>query len=812
MNLSAFASLADAAPMTGNAVTNFIYSCFTDPIFVFMLGLVLLALFVWYLGSENDRIKRNTGTLFLFGLCAFSAFSLSTSGMRFGIDIKGGVSFTLQVHPNIIDGQPVPLTSSAMEQACQTINDRLNASGANEVTVMPQGQNKILIQIPVTEEAQIQEQKEIITKIAHLELLPVHSDNDRLVASGIERIPGWELYTYEHADDAGQPLFDKLFLSKRVQLSGKDIKSASVDYQRKGYVHVVLSNEGSVKMWNITSKMNKGHDRLAIVLDGRVVSAPVVQSNLSKEFQISGLDAPGEAEQLVKVLTNPLTNELSILEERNVSASLGEAALDQGIVAGLVGLAICFVLVLIYYRFAGLVAIFALIFNGIILLGCMSLFGFVLTLPGIAGIILTLGVAIDANVLIYERLREEIEAGRPIMTAIRNSFDKAFSAIFDSNITSLITAVILFYMSSGSIKGFAVTLTVGIGSSMIGALVGTRVLFYWAEKARLLNNMKFLNIFKNVKRIDFMGKRKIATTLSLILVIAAVAGGFVQQEKCLGIDFTGGTSITYEIPQDIQDKVDYKQVEASVTELGRNLSQGVNVQEFKTPTEGTNIIIRCGENAEDTKAITDLIAAQYPVMLAGGEPSVEVVGALLGKEFLLNSIYALIAGVIGMLIYLAIRYEWSFAAAALLSTVHDIVLVIGVLILTGGEFNIIHVGAVLTIAGYSINDTIIIFDRIREQLRFADPDASIVELINDAINNTLSRTILTSASTMATLASLCFFGGPALQDFSITILIGIAIGTYSSIYIAPPAIIWFSRKRSLHDEIRETMDMEMAHK
>lgn len=816
MNLSPFTYLSNAVPMQGNAFTNFFYSCFTDPIFVFMMGLVLLALFIWYLGSENDKTKRNTGTLFLIGLCSFCVFSLYSSyvergaPLRYGIDIDGGVSFTLEVKPNIVDGQEVALTSTAMEQACNTINERLNASGANEVSVMPIGQNKILIQIPVTTEDKIQEQRDIITKIARLELLPVHPDNNRLIAEGIERIPGWSLYDYTFQDDVGVSHTDKLFLSKRVELTGKDIKAASVDYSRSGYVAVTLSNDGSKKMWDITSNMTKGRDRLAIVLDGRVVSAPVVQSNLSKDFSISGLDGPGEAQQLVKVLSNPLTNELTILEERQVSATLGKAALDQGVTAGIVGLLICFALMLVYYRFAGFVAIVALMFNGIILLGCMSLFGFVLTLPGIAGVILTLGVAIDANVLIYERLREETEAGRPIMLALRNSFDKAFSAIFDSNITSLITAVILFYLSSGSIKGFAVTLTVGIGSSMIGALVGTRVLFYWAERIKLLNNMKFLNIFKHVKNIDFMGKRKITTILSLALCIVAIGGAIVQQEKCLGIDFTGGISITYDVPQGSEDKVNFHDIEESLNKLV--LTQTPTAQEFNTPTEGTNIIIRCADSDQDLQAISNLIANEFPVLLSGGTPSIDRVGALLGKEFLLSSTYALIAGMIGMMIYLAVRYEWSFAAAALLSTLHDVIVVLGVLILTGTQFNIIHVGAILTIAGYSVNDTIIIFDRIREQLRFADPDANIVELINDAINATLSRTILTSGSTMAALVSLCWFGGPALQDFSITILIGIVVGTYSSIYIAPPAVILFSRKRGLHDEIRHTMETELANK
>lgn len=800
MNFSPFTFLADFQSKGS-------FNLFNEPIFIFLLGLSLLSLLVWYLGAENDKIKKNTGTFFLLGLCSFCLFSLHENGIRKGIDIAGGVSFTLEVKPNIIDGKEVSLTSAAMEDACATITDRLNSTGANEVTVMPQGLNKILIQIPVTDEEKIKEQREIITRIAKLELLPVHPNNDQLVAQGIEFVTGYSPYVYEFtSDNTGETITQKLFLTKRSQLSGRDIKSASVNHSMRGYVNVVLSDKGAQTMWKVTSAMEKGRDRLAIVLDGKVVSAPVVQSNLSKSFQISGLNGPGEAEQLVKVLSNPLTNELTILEERNVSASLGQAALEQGELAGIVGLLICFVLVLVYYRFAGLVAIAALCFNGIILLGCMSLFGFVLTLPGIAGIILTLGVAIDANVLIYERLREEKSSGKPILIAIRNSFDKAFTAIFDSNITTLITAVILFYLSTGTIKGFAVTLTVGIASSMIGALVGTRVLFYWANKVNLLNNMQFLDLFKNIKKIDFMGMRKTTGMISLVLVVMSIGGAFYHKADCLGIDFTGGTSITYTAPKD--KEIDFQNVESSIHALP--LVRKATVQEFSTPTE-KNIIILFGDSQQDMDRVTEAIAQDFPELLET-RPSIDQIGQVLGNEFLKNSLYALIAGVIGMMIYLAIRYEWSFAAAALISTIHDIIVVLGVVILMGGEFSIIHVGAILTVAGYSVNDTIIIFDRIREQLRFADPDDNLTDLINDAVNSTLSRTVLTSVSTIAALVSLCFLGGPSLQDFSITILIGIVVGTYSSIYIAPPAIIWFTRKHSLHEEVRKTMEMEMANK
>lgn len=307
-------------------------------------------------------------------------------------------------------------------------------------------------------------------------------------------------------------------------------------------------------MYNLTSRMELKRDRMAVVLDDVVKSAPTVNSVLSKSFVITGLDGPGEAEALTKVLSNPLTNKLNFESASEISASLGHTALLQGEYAGITGLILCFIMMIIYYRFAGLVAIVGLTINALLLLGAMSIFGFELTLPGIAGIVLTLGVAVDANVLIYERLREEKEAGRPFRVAIRNSFDKAFSAIFDSNITSLITAVILYWMATGTIKGFAVTLTVGVITSMIGAILVTRVLFYWADTIGIMKDVKFLNLFKSKSNINFMGQRGMSCSISAILLVICIVVGAMKGKDCLGMDFTGGSSISY-----LVNKGDFRQ-------------------------------------------------------------------------------------------------------------------------------------------------------------------------------------------------------------------------------------------------------------
>lgn len=804
MNLLASADTLPAAGGT-SAPLAFFYDLFSNPLFIFIGGLVLLGVFFWYLGSDQDKVKRNAGTIFIIGIASFSLFSLLQQGLKYGIDIAGGVSFTLSVEPNIgDDGKPIPLTDQAMEQACVILTERLNSTGANDVIIRPKKKddlNLIEVQIPAADPAKREETKAILTKVAKLQILPVHPRNNELVEQGRIHVPGYRLYEYTFKNGKGEDIKEKIFLEKRESLTGKDIVHAGVDLTRPSEVAVTLSNEGADKMYNLTSRMQIGHDRMAVVLDDVVKSAPVVQAILSKNFVISGLDAPGEAEALTKVLSNPLTNKLNFESASEISASLGHTALLQGEYAGITGLILCFIMMIIYYRFAGLVAIMGLTINALLLLGAMSIFGFELTLPGIAGIVLTLGVAVDANVLIYERLREEKEAGRPFRVAIRNSFDKAFSAIFDSNITSLITAVILYWMATGTIKGFAVTLTVGVITSMIGAILVTRVLFYWADTVGLMKDVKFLNLFKNKSNINFMGQKIWSCSLSAILLVICLAAGVMKGKDCLGMDFTGGSSISYLVNK---NEVSFREAENVVNKLA--LTQKATVQEVAESTDSSkvNILVNFSDNAQDKTAITDALNKAFPV-LKDAPFSEETIGQSMGYDTLITSAWALFFGILGIMVYLTVRFEWTFAVGAVIALTHDVLLVLGLVIISGTELNVIHIGALLTVAGYSINDKIIVFDRIREFLRFSDPNESAETIMNEAINQTLSRTLLTSLSTLSVLVCLYFFGGPSMEDFAWTISAGILIGTYSSIFIASPAALLFSRKHGLHAEVKEAM-------
>jgi SecD/SecF fusion protein len=435
--------------------------------------------------------------------------------------------------------------------------------------------------------------------------------------------------------------------------------------------------------------------------------------------------------------------------------------------------------------------------NTLIIFGGMAMFNFTFTLPGIAGMILSIGMAVDANVLIYERLREEIAAGKSLKTAIGVSYEKAFTAIFDSNLTSLITAIILFWMGSGTIKGFAITLTIGIVASMFSAILVTRVLFRWGNDLHLLKKLSFLDLIKATK-IDFLSKAKLSYIVSGALILAS----------------TGGTIIEFQLGDKVISQPDADAALAKIDTAKRPVAQ------VEKSITGELLTIRCA--TDDAPRVAAHLRESFPDILgkqiAGkdkdgketGKSVFEVsensqaVSATLGKDFLMQSLIALAFGLLGILIYITIQFEFSFALGGFVALLHDVILSAGLIVLFGGELSLIHVGALLTIAGYSINDTIVIFDRIRESLKQGEGD--IKETMNEAINATLSRTVLTSLTTIATVTILTIFGGSALKDFSAMILVGLVIGTYSSIFIASPVVLWWSQRKggSLRTEVLHT--------
>jgi SecD/SecF fusion protein len=785
---------------------------YEDPLILFLIGLSLLILFFWYFATDIERRKRNVGTILLVGITGFCLLAATPPKERLkgGIDILGGSSFTLRVQPREgTDGGVEPVTPHQVEQAISVIETRLNSMGTAEPIIARQGKDGIMVQMPGVEPAASEKIRATLEKVAKLELREVSRRSNEIgpdgrslaqrVQSGDEIVPGYRAYVLKGKSPDGVEYSRPILLNRRAALGGSDIKNAFPSQQSPDAVAITLNNAGADKMITLTKDMAEGSDQIAIVLDGEVLSAPVVNKvPLGAQFEITGLRDPGEPKALADALMNPLENPLLVDEMRKISPTYGSAVVKQGLVAGGLALAMTFLFVLLYYRVSGLIAIVGLIVNTVILFGIMAMFGFSFSLPGIAGMVLTIGMAVDANVLIYERLREEIRSGKSLKHAIEASYDRAFSAIFDSHATSLITAIILFYFGPGVVKGFAITLLIGVTASLFSAILVTRVIFRWGIDLGWFKKLTFLDLIK-APHYDFMGKRKIAIWITIVTIIISLGAFAFRGEKALGIDFTGGTLITFQLGK---DKVPLEAVKKVTDEMfsSHQIAKEAYPQQESNITTGTLLIIRC--DTKDAPALTAKLHESIPV-LGEKKPgtdeyridaSQDEVSAVIGDGALQQSLIAIGLGLVGIIIYMTIRFEFSFALGGFVAIFHDIIICVGIIVLFGGQLSMIHVGAVLTIAGYSISDTIIVFDRIREQLR-NQPHVAVEKIMNDAVNSTLSRTLLTSGATLISVAILAIVGGSQFRDFGLIIFIGIVVGTFSSIFIASPVVLWWSTRK-----------------
>jgi SecD/SecF fusion protein len=757
-----------------------------NPALTFFAGVLLLVLFGWYFATDSG-LRKHLLALFLAAMLV--AFSIATiwppeKKIALGLDIKGGTSFLIKLQQ--VD-KDKPITPGLLDQAVEVIRKRVDYFGAGEPIISPVGQDRILVQIPGLDTAKIQEARGQLSRVAKLEFRLVYPDNgERLAAidKGTEVVPPeYKIENYKHAaEENEQATTERLLVKKKADLGGDRVTESHAFYGNEGWtVQLKFDGEGAKKFGQITEQY-KGH-RFAIVLDGIIQSAPVIRDAIyGGDAVITGHFSEKEARGLASVLENPLQTPVSIEEERSVSPTLGADSIRASILAGLVGLAITLVCVALYYRIPGLIACLALLVNIVLLMGALTMFHFVLTLPGIAGIILTIGLAVDASVLVYERLREELALGKSLKVAIEAAYEKAFSSIFDANVTTLITAVILFWRATGPIKGFAISLTLGILASLFTALIVGRNIFEAFVDNTRLKRVSMLHLI-SAQNIDFLGKGFLACMCSLALIIAGATSFYVRGEKNFGVDFRGGDLITLSSPQTI----DVGQVRAALAPI--NLADA-SIQESNQA--GKNYItVRTPLHTSDQvekQIMTVLPQAQFKVEGA------DRVGALVGGELARSSLIALGLGILGILIFVTLRFELAFAVGAIVALLHDVLITVGMFSLLHRELTLTMVGAVLTIAGYSINDTIVVYDRIREGLA-SGRKGSIEQIMNESINQTLSRTILTSTVTLIPILCLFFFGGAVLRDFSLAIIIGVVVGTYSSIFIASPIVLWWTRAR-----------------
>jgi SecD/SecF fusion protein len=720
--------------------------------------------------------------LVILGICAYFTFPLNKR-INLGLDLKGGMHLLLKVDTEHLTGAA---KKDAADRAIEVIRNRIDEFGVRETSIQRQGEDEIVVQLPgVTDRERA---IELIGRTALLEFKLVSQDAEKLKQAIEGNVPEGNELKYSQEDS------EPLLLEKQAVLTGDALTNASVRFSQSQFNEPVVSLEfnaaGAKKFAEITQN-NIGR-RLAIVLDGKVQSAPRIKEAIpSGEAVITGRFTIEQAQDLAIVLrVGALPAPMHIEEERTVGPLLGQDSINKGIKASIIGSILVFIFMAIYYLVSGIIADVALLLNLLIILGGLGILPILfpgvsatLTLPGIAGMVLSLGMAVDANVLINERIREEISAGKSLRTAIANGYDKAFSAIFDSNLTTLIAAFLLFQFGTGPIRGFAVTLTIGLIASMFTAIVVTRTIFEVLLDLGILKSLPMLKLIQETK-LDFIGKRRIFYALSLLVIIAGLSAFFMKGKQAYGIDFAGGEiqEYSFKTPQTID----------ALRQVLKELDLAdAPIQQFKENPKV--VLIRTTSNKSDI--ITNKLKEKFP------EQDIQIlrierVGPVAGKHLKTKAIYALTWALIGILIYVAFRFKhFNFAVAGVIALFHDILVALGFLAITGRQIDLLSVTAFLTIAGYSINDTIVIYDRVRENSRFLRKP-SLNELINLSVNQTLGRTLLTSGITLLVVMAILFYGGEVLSNFAFALLIGLISGVYSTVYIASPLVLAWQDKKS----------------
>ena len=671
-----------------------------------------------------------------------------------GLDLKGGLRVMLEA-------KGVVPTREDLDQVRNVIENRVNQTGVAEPLVQIQGANRIVVELPGLSQADQTRAVTLIGKTAKLDFALLKPEAQG--KSQEELIPSVDL--------------------EPAALTGTDIAKAQTAFDQfsRPTVAFELTANGAEKFSKITGD-NVGK-RFAIVLDGQIQSAPNIQERLGANAQITGNFTLEQANDLALVLrSGSLSIPVEIIETRAIGPTLGQDAIRQGIIASLVGIALIFVLIYVYYGlWFGTVAALGLLFSGLAIFGMLAGLGAVLTLPGIAGLVLTIGSAVDGNVISFERIKEELRNGLGLKSAIKGGFGHSFWTIFDVNFSHLISAMALYNYATGPVKGFAVTLAVGVIASTFSNLIFSK----WLLEV-LANRVKFTaRDWFATPKINFMGAAKFVTSASVALAVIGLVLILTKGFQ-FGVDFTAGTAIQLQTAP----TVTRAQVLAAAASAGVPgvTDSSTQVIFSRTPGQDKNdFTVRVGEL---TEAQVNTVAAAVAKLEGAQVISKEAVGPSVGRELTEKTIWAVVVSLGLTLAYVWYRFDFVLGVGSVLATLHDVFICFGLYALLGREFTITTVAAVLTLIGYSLNDSIIVSDRIRENLKVmrGEPYAKIV---NVSINQTLSRTILTSVATMLPLVALLVAGGPTLRDFSLILVIGILVGTYSSIYIVAPLAVWW---------------------
>ncbi len=675
-----------------------------------------------------------------------------------------------------------------IQQSLEIIRRRVDEVGTREPTIMRQGEDRILIQVPGLGSAA--ELKSLIGTTAQLTF---HSVTGRTDSAARTDGPGDLILP--SAEEEG--VF--FILERSPVVSGEDLVDAQPAFDQNGRpaVNFRFDPAGARAFGDYTAE-NIGRP-FAIVLDGEVISAPVIQSHIpGGSGIITGQFTVEESSELAVLLrAGALPAGMTFLEERTIGPELGQDSIEAGQRAAVVGMVAVVAFMIACYGWFGVMANIALALNMGLLLAVLSVLGATLTLPGIAGIVLTMGMAVDANVLIFERIREELRQGRAPGRAIEAGFSKALSAIMDSNITGLLTALIMFAIGSGAVRGFAVTLGIGILTSMFTAVYVTRLIvetwMRW-KRPKSISLRGWIRLAPDRTTIDFFRFQwltfgaSVAAVMGSLLFVATLGLNF-------GIDFKGGTTIRAETTQ----AIDISSYRAALSELSLG---DISVTEVFDPSfrEDQHVASIRIETQEGDEALSPEVIAQVEAALTSVDPAVaftavDSVGPKVSAELIWLALGAVIAGAFGILVYVWLRFEWQFAVGTVAALVHDVVVTVGIFALLGLQFDLTIVAALLTILGYSVNDTVVIFDRLRENLAKYKV-MPLRDLMNLSANETLGRTLMTAMTTLIALLVLLAFGGDVIRGFVFAMVVGVILGTWSTLYVAKNIVLFLGIDRA----------------
>ncbi|WP_026662760.1 protein translocase subunit SecDF [Butyrivibrio proteoclasticus] len=741
------------------------------------------------------RLKSVIGLILMLALLGGLGYSAvvglgsdksgSLSSIPLGLDLAGGVSITYEV---VGDENP---DKEDMSDTIYKLQQRVDQY-STESLVYQEGSNRINIEIPGVSDAN-----------AILEELGQPGNLYFIAQTDSEGNPN-----YEYKLDSTYGLFYTYELSKTIEeletdgsivLSGSDVETAQAVYQQDSYggnepvVSLDFTDAGAAAFAEATTKAYANGESIGIYYDGQFISVPKVQAAITDgKAVITGMTDYENAANLASMIRiGGLKLQLNELRSNVVGAQLGSDAIRTSLYAAAVGFALIAVFMIVFFRVLGLSATLALAFYSSLMVFMLSAFEQTLTLPGIAGIILSIGMAVDANVLVFSRIKEEIAGGKDVNEARKAGYNKALSSIIDGNVTTFIVAFWLFILGTGSIKGFAITLMFGIVLSMFTALVITRTITSLLYGIGLQNPVLYGKAKAPVK-FDFVGKRKVFYGVSCAIVIAGFIAMGVNAGQGKGafnysLDFVGGTSttVTFSEAKELAD------LEKTVAEDIKKAA-GINQIQIQTVTGTNQVIFKTSTlDVKQREAVEDVLVNNYEV--SADNIAAETISSVISSEMRVDAIIALLVSLVCMLIYIWIRFkDIKFGAAAIIALAHDALIVIVSYAFTRYAVGNTFIAVVLTIIGYSINDTIVTFDRIRENLANATSKKEYADLVNGSVAQTVTRSLFTSATTFFTVCALYAFGVADIKAFALPLMVGVICGTYSSIFIASP--MWYDLK------------------